>query len=317
MGKILAQDDHLELTAINDLTTDTNLAYLLKYDTVYGRFEKEVEARGEQLLIGGRPVRLLHEQDPLHLPWRELGIDLVFECTGVLNERADLEKHRKAGARYVLLSAPAKDADVETVVHGVNRPAGRSDGIVSCASCTTNAIAPICEILDRRLGVHKAAMTTVHAYTATQSVVDGPNKKLRRGRAAAVNLIPTTTGATGATARALPSYQDRFSGAALRVPVVAASLADLVFVTKRGTGVQEVNTLLAEEAESDRYRGIVGVTGDPIVSADVIKDPRASLVDMEMTTVVDEDLVKIMAWYDNEWGYANQMVREALRLVTP
>jgi len=207
---------------------------------------------------------------------------------------------------------PASD-DVETIVHGVNTPRGAT-AIISCASCTTNCITPVMEILGRRIGVKKAIMTTVHAYTASQAIVDTAHSRPRRGRAGGANLVPTSTGAAAATARALPEYQGRFDGVAVRAPVPVGSLADIVCVTARSTTVDEVNRLFAEEAETERYRGILGVTADPLVSSDVIKDPRASIVDVGMTQVVDGDLLKVMSWYDNEWGYSSQLVREALRI---
>jgi glyceraldehyde 3-phosphate dehydrogenase len=235
----------------------------------------------------------------------------VFECTGALTRREDLEKHVHAGARAVLLSAPSKGAEVETVVHGANKATDNST-IISCASCTTNCITPIVEVIGRRIGFAKAMMTTVHAYTSSQSVVDGPNKRFRRGRAAAANLVPATTGAAQATTRALPEYVGRFDGIAIRSPIPVGSIADITFVTSRRTTADEVNRILAEEAETERYAGVLGVSRDPLVSSDIIGDPRASVVDLELTKVVDGDLVKVMSWYDNEWGYANQMVREAV-----
>jgi glyceraldehyde 3-phosphate dehydrogenase len=211
----------------------------------------------------------------------------------------------------VLLSAPSKDEEVGTVIHGVNTPGG-APAIISCASCTTNCITPIVEIIGRRIGFRKAAMTTVHAYTSSQSLVDGPNKRFRRGRAAAANLVPATTGAALATTRALPRYAGLFDGVAIRAPVPVGSIADITFVTSRNTSVEEVNQVLAEEADMPRYSGVLGVSRAPLVSSDVIGDPRASIVDLELTKVIDGDLVKVMSWYDNEYGYANQMLRAAL-----
>jgi glyceraldehyde 3-phosphate dehydrogenase len=202
---------------------------------------------------------------------------------------------------------------VETVVHGVNGP-GDTTAVISCASCTTNCITPIVEVIGRRIGIKKAVMTTVHAYTASQSLVDGPNKRPRRGRAAGANLVPSSTGAALATTRALPEYAGRFDGIAIRAPLPVGSIADLTFVTSRPTSVDEVNQVLAEEAETQRYAGVLGVSRDPMVSSDVIGDSRASVVDLDLTKVIDGDLVKIMSWYDNEWGYANQMLREAVAI---
>jgi glyceraldehyde 3-phosphate dehydrogenase len=311
--KVVIDEPGLELVAVNDLIDAGNLEYLLRFDTVYGRYPKGVAIEEGDLTVAGRRLRTLRSCDPLTLPWKELAVDLVFECTGALARREDLEKHVRAGARFVLLSAPSKDGDVETVVHGVNVPGG-PPAIVSCASCTTNCITPIVEVIGRRIGFKKAVMTTVHAYTSSQSVVDGPGKGFRRGRAAAANLVPATTGAAFATTRALPEYAGLFDGLAIRVPIPVGSIADVTFVTSRKTSVAEVNQVLAEEAETKRYAGVLGVSREPIVSSDIVGDPRASVVDLELTKVVDGDLVKVMSWYDNEWGYASQMVREALSL---
>ncbi len=313
--KVAIDEPTLELVAVNDLVDAENLAYLLRFDTVYGRYAKPVAVEGGDLAVAGRKLRTLRSRDPQGLPWKELGVDLVFECTGALARREDLEKHIRAGARIVLLSAPAKDGEVETVVHGVNVPGGTAS-IISCASCTTNCITPIVEVIGRRIGFKKAVMTTVHAYTSSQSIVDGPSKGFRRGRAAAANLVPATTGAALATTRALPEYAGLFDGIAIRAPIPVGSIADLTFVTSRQTSVDEVNQVLAEEAETKRYAGVLGVSRDPLVSSDSVGDPRASVVDLELTKVIDGDLVKVMSWYDNEWGYANQMLREALSLTS-
>jgi glyceraldehyde 3-phosphate dehydrogenase len=312
--KIVLDTPGLDLVAANDLGAADNIGYLLKYDTVYGQYEKPVEATDDgYLTIGQRRLTLLREQQPERLPWKSLNVDLVFECTGAFTRREQLEGHIRAGARYVILSAPSKGDDVETIVHGVNTPKGGA-AIISCASCTTNCITPVMEILGRRIGVKKAVMTTVHAYTASQALVDAPHTHARRGRAAAANLVPTSTGAASATARALPEYRGRFDGVAVRVPIPVGSLADIVAVAARRTTVDEVNHVFVEEAASERYRGVLGVTTDPVVSSDIIKDSRASVVDLGMTQVVDGDLIKVMSWYDNEWGYASQIVREALRI---
>jgi glyceraldehyde 3-phosphate dehydrogenase len=311
--KLLMETPSLHLVAVNDLVDVENLSYLLRFDTVYGRYEPG-SVEDDDLVVRGRRIRTLKVRDPLELPWKELGIELVFECTGALTGREDLEKHVQAGARIVLLSAPSKDTGVETVVHGSNLPNG-NPSIISCASCTTNCITPIVEVVGRRIGFKKAMMTTIHAYTSSQSIVDGPNRRFRRGRAAAANLVPATTGAALATTRALPQYAGLFDGVAVRAPITVGSIADLTFLMTRGTTVAEVNHILSEESETDRYAGVLGVSEDPLVSTDVIGDPRASIVDLELTKVVDGDLVKIMSWYDNEWGYANQMVREALSLI--
>lgn len=313
--KILVNTPELELVAINDPAPAAQLAYLLNHDTVYGRYHIRVKADQETITMADRRYALLAEHDPICLPWKDLGIDVVFECSGRFNTRATLSKHIEAGAKRVILSAPAKDEDIPTVIYGVNAYDEKAGPIVSCASCTTNCVTPIVEIIQRHLGVQKAVMTTTHAYTASQALVDGQHKSQRRGRAAAVNLVPSFTGAAVATTRALPDLKGRFQGAAVRVPVPICSLSDIIMLTNRETTVPEVNAIFLKEARSDRYAGVLGVTEDPIVSSDIIQDSRASIVDVDMTQVVDGNLVKVMSWYDNEWGYASQMVRQALSMV--
>jgi glyceraldehyde 3-phosphate dehydrogenase len=243
-----------------------------------------------------------------------LGVDIAFECTGVFAKGEDLMKHIQAGAKFAILSAPGKTDDTPTVVYSVNKP-GPESKIISCASCTTNAITPVVEVIGRRLGFKKAIMTTIHAYTSTQAIVDLPNKKFRRGRAGAINMVPTSTGAAKATTKAMPQYKGKFDGVAVRVPIPVGSLADLVFITERPTTPQEVNDIFREEAGSARYKGVLGISEEPIVSSDIVGDAHATIVDLELTQVVDGDLLKIMTWYDNEWGYASQMVRQALDMV--
>jgi len=311
--KIILERPELELMAVNDLMPIDNLAYLLNYDTVYGRYQHRVAATGEALKVAGKTIKYLNERDPAQLPWKALGVDIVFECTGLFATSDGLGKHLAAGAKYAVLSAPPKGEDVCCIVHGVTEP-GEADRMISCASCTTNCITPVVEIMGRRVGVKKAIMTTIHAYTSSQAIVDAPHKKFRRGRAGAANLVPTSTGAAKATTNTLPQFKGKFDGVSVRCPVPAGSLADLVFVTERATTVEEINAIFKEEAASERYRGILEYTLDPIVSSDIIANPHASIFDPSMTQVVDGDLVKIMSWYDNEWGYTNQMIREALRL---
>lgn len=308
--KVLLDADGLDLVAVNDIADVDNLAYLLKYDSVYGRYHREVSAAEGALIVDGRTIPALAERDPANLPWEELGVDLVLECTGVFTTADDLTRHIQAGASYVILSAPTKSETVPTVVHGVNRADGRPQ-VISCASCTTNCITPVIEVAHRRLGVERAIMTTVHAYTAGQQLVDGPSKNFRRGRAGAANLVPTSTGAAQATTRAVPELAGRFDGIAVRAPIPVGSIADIVFVASRPTTTDEVNDAFRQEAATDRYNGILGVSEDPLVSADIVGDPRAAIVDLELTKVVDGTLVKVMAWYDNEWGFTHQMIREA------
>jgi glyceraldehyde 3-phosphate dehydrogenase len=309
--KVMDEVDELELVAVNDLASPENLAYLLKYDTVYGRYGKDVVATADALTIDGRRVPVYGEPDPARLPWGELGVDLVLECTGQYRTEAGLSKHIEAGARLAILSAPAKTEGIATVVHGANQ-APHDRQVISCASCTTNSVAPIVEVMSRRIGIERAIMTTVHAYTASQRVVDGPSGDFRRGRAGAANLVPSSTGAAAATTRALPALGDRFDGIAIRVPIPVGSISDVVFVTSRPTSPEEINDIFREEAETDRYRRVLGVSEDPIVSSDIVGDPRASVVDVGMTRVVDGTLAKVVGWYDNEWGFAHQMIRAAL-----
>jgi glyceraldehyde 3-phosphate dehydrogenase len=312
--KLAAEQPELELVAVNEIGSLENMVYLLKYDSVYGRYERQVEAVDGKLVIDGKPLVYLSERDPERLPWADLEVDLVLECTGLFTEREEAEKHVRAGARWVVLSGPTKSPDVPTIIHGVNRPDGEIQ-IISCASCTTNNITPLVEILDRHFGVEKALLTTVHAYTATQALVDSPGgrKDLRRGRAAAHNFVPSSTGAASATAKALPAMEGRFDGVAVRGPVVVGSISDVVFVVARDTTADEINDVLRQEASTDRYKGILAVTDEPLVSADIVKDPRASIVQLDLTRVVGGNLVKVMSWYDNEWGFTHQMIQVAVQ----
>ena len=313
--KIIQDNPDLELVAVNDLVPPKNLAYLLNYDTVYGRSKNKVESDENSLIVDGKHYKVVSERDPAQLPWGSLGIDLVFECTGLFTSKEALEKHIQAGAKSVILSAPTKSEGIETVVYGVNH-VPESDNIFSCASCTTNCISPVVEVMGRRIGIKKAILTTIHAYTATKGIVDGPSKKqVREGRAAAANFVPSTTGAAIATTKVLPQYKGKFDGVAVRAPIPVGSISDIIFVTERPTTVEELNAIFREEAESDRYKGILSACDEEIVSSDIVGDAHASIVDLTMTQVVDGDLVKVMSWYDNEWGYANQMVRAAVEKV--
>jgi len=314
--RIIGETPELELAAVNDLADIDNLAYLLRHDTAYGRYGPSVEVEEGQLIIEGKRIPSFAEKNPSDLPWSKAGVDLVFECTGVFRHREDLQGHLDAGASHVILSAPPKGDDIPSVVYAVSEPRDEAPPVVSTASCTTNCIAPVAEVLDRRIGVRKALMTTVHAYTSSQAIVDGPSGKWERGRAGAANLIPTSTGAAQATGTVLPQYRDRFDGLAVRAPVPVGSLVDLCLLTRRETTREEINEFLREESVGERYAGVLGCTDEPLVSSDIVGDPRASVVDLTQTRVVDGDLVKVIAWYDNEWGYASQMIREAVRIGT-
>lgn len=308
--KALMDAEGLDLVAVNDIVGAENLSYLIKYDTVYGRYHHDVSVAEGALVLDEKRIPVFAERDPTNLPWGELGVDLVLECSGVLTTVEDLEKHVRAGAPHVILSAPSPSETIPTIVHGVNRADG-SPQIISCASCTTNCISPVIEVARRRIGVERAVMTTVHAYTAGQRLVDGPSRSFRRGRAGAANLVPTSTGAARATTRAVPELAGRFDGIAVRAPIPVGSVADIVFVAGQPTRTEEVNEAFRQEAATPRYEGILGVSEDPLVSTDIIGDSRAAVVDLGLTMVVDGTLVKVMAWYDNEWGFTQQMIREA------
>jgi len=312
--KVIFDTPGLEIVAVNDIVSIENTAYLLKYDSVYGIYEREVSHDDQNLIIDGVEIKYNSVRNPEELPWKENNIDLVIESTGFFTTMDGAEKHIKAGAKTVVVSAPTSSVDVPTVVHGVNSEDGQTN-IFSCASCTTNNISPIVEILGRRIGIKKAIMTTIHAYTASQGIVDGPSKKnLRMGRAGGVNLVPTTTGAAIATTKALPQYAGKFDGVAIRVPIPVGSISDMVFVTDRPVTAEEVNDILKEESLTSRYANVLDTTNEPIVSSDIVKSPFASTVDLGMTRVVDGDLLKVMTWYDNEWGFTNQMIRQILEL---
>lgn len=312
--KIILDTDGLELVAVNDIISIENLVYLIKYDSVYGNYERKVSFKNQNLIIDGVKVKYTSIRNPEALPWKENKVDLVIESTGVFTTQEEAEKHITAGAKTVIISAPTKSEDTPTVVHGVNSEDGHTS-VFSCASCTTNNISPVVEVLGRRIGIKKAIMTTVHAYTASQGIVDSPSEKnFRMGRAGAANLVPTTTGAAIATTKALPQYVGKFDGVAIRTPIPVGSLSDLTFVTERPVSVEEVNAIFEEEAQTSRYAKILTTTREPLVSSDIVKSPYASTVDLNMTRVVDGDLLKVMTWYDNEWGFTNQMIRQILEI---
>ncbi|MDP3726922.1 MAG: type I glyceraldehyde-3-phosphate dehydrogenase [bacterium] len=306
--------------------------YLLKYDTVYGPLKSSIKCHPEQsegsrdssatpqndikpigtLIIDGKDVAVFCEKDPNKLPWKLLGIDVVIESTGVFRKEEDLKKHLDAGAKTVVLSAPAKDDSVPTYVISVNEKDYKGEKIISNASCTTNCITPIAKIIQDNFGIEKAMMTTIHGYTSDQRLQDGGHKDYRRARAAAQNIIPTSTGATEASAKALPELANIFSGLAIRVPIISGSLSDFTFLIKRETTAQEVNDVFKKEAQNPQYKGIIEVTEDPLVSSDIIGNPHSAIVDLSLTQVVGGNLVKVIAWYDNEWGYANRLVEEII-----
>jgi glyceraldehyde 3-phosphate dehydrogenase len=312
--KIALETPELEVVAVNDLMDIDNAAYLLKSDSVYRRYDKPVKTDGNTLIVDGKKISYLSVREPKDLPWKELKIDVVIESTGLFTQKEDAEKHILAGAATVVLSGPTKSKDVPTVVHGVNTADGRTN-IFSCASCTTNNISPLIEILGRRIGIKKAILNTVHAYTASQTLVDAPSKREpRMGRAAGMNLAPASTGAAIATTKALPQYAGKFDGVAIRIPVVVGSISDITFIAERPTTPEEINNIFKEEAQTDRYKEVIAASEELMVSTDIIQSSYAAVIDLEMTRVVDGDLVKVMAWYDNEWGFTNQMIRQIKEL---
>mgnify|MGYP002621608509 CR=1 FL=1 len=312
--KVALENPNVEVVAINDLAPLDSLAYLLRYDTVRGRYEREVTTSDGLLQVDGVKVTALSDPEPENLPWKDLSVDVVIESTGFFTKREDAAKHLTAGARKVIISAPTKSDGVETVVLGVNDGEKAGD-IISNASCTTNCITPVVAVLDNVFGVEKALLTTIHSYTSTQSLVDGPHKKdPRRGRAAAENIIPTSTGAAIAATKAYQPLADRFDGISLRVPTPVGSISDIVALLKEDATVDEVNQAFKDATDNPIYRGVIGVTEEPVVSIDFSGDPRSAIVDLPMTLVVDGNLVKVLAWYDNEWGYSNRVVEQAAEI---
>lgn len=310
--KIITDTPGQEVVGINDLMSIENAVFLLQRDSIYGKYEKEVSFKEDTIFIEGKAIKYTTIKDPSELPWKSLGVDVVIESTGFFTNKPDAEKHLKAGAKFVVISGPTKDTP--TIVHGVNTDEGKIE-IFSCGSCTTNNIGPIIEILGRRIGIKKAILNTTHAYTASQTLVDAPSKKEpRMGRAAGLNSAPAATGAAVAVTKALPEFVGKFDGIAVRVPVPIGSISDITFVTQRATTIEEINAILTEEAQTPRYNKVVEVSHEQLVSSDIIKSTYAATVDLEMTRVVDGDLVKVMAWYDNEWGFTNQMVRQIQEL---
>lgn len=335
--KILVDKENVEIAAINDLTNPRVLAHLLKYDTVYGEYEKEIyllednqqvdldDYRGDDsfytvtaketfLMVGDKKILITSEPEPAKLPWEKLGVDVVLECTGRFVKDGAAKAHLEAGAEKVVLSAPAKGGGIKTFLMGVNHDEYAGEQIVSNASCTTNCIAPVVKILKDAFGVEKSLMTTIHAVTSTQNIVDGPSKDMRRARAADYNIIPTTTGAAVATSEVVPGLEGIFDGMAVRVPVLAGSLSDIILVLSKEVTREEVIQAISEAAENARYTGIVKATNRPLVSSDIVASSYSSIVDLTMTKVVGGNLVKILAWYDNEWGYSCRLVDMALHV---
>jgi glyceraldehyde 3-phosphate dehydrogenase len=308
----------IEWVAINDVAEPAMLAQLLKYDTVYGPFVGTVEAADNAIVVNGNRIAAPSEADPTRLPWEELGVDVVIESTGHFRGRADAEKHLQAGAKKVIISAPAKEPDV-TVALGVNFETYDPElhHIISNASCTTNCLAPVVKVLHEALGIHHGVMTTVHAYTGDQQLLDGPHKDYRRARAAAANLVPTSTGAAKAIGLVIPDLAGKLQGFAVRVPVPTGSLVDLTVEMECATSVEEVNALLEQRADNGELEGILRYSEEPLVSSDIVKSPYSSIFDAPLTMVIDGTQVKVVAWYDNEWGYSNRLVELAQLVLAP
>ncbi len=305
------KDADIDIVAVNDLSDAPTLAHLLKYDSVHRRFEAEVRAEGSDILVDGRRIRVLAERDPENLPWEELGVDVVLECTGLFRDREGAGKHLKAGAKKVIISAPAKEPDI-TVVMGVNHESydPEKHSIISNASCTTNSLAPVVKVLHESFGVRRGLMTTCHAYTASQRLLDAQSRDLRRARAAAINIVPSTTGAAKAIGLVLPELAGRLDGMSLRVPVANGSITDLTAEVERATTAEEVNEALRQASEGE-LRGILEYSEEPLVSSDILGNPHSAIVDSLLTRVMDSTMVKVLVWYDNEWGFSNRMVELA------
>lgn len=311
--KILLERHDAQVVAINDLTDAATLAHLLKHDSSYGEYDKKISATENSILINSREIQVFSETEPENLPWKKLDIDVVIESTGRFTKPEDAAKHLTAGAKKVVISAPPKGEGIKTVVLGVNEDVvAKTDKIISNASCTTNCIAPIMKVLEDNFGVEKAMMTTVHSYTASQRILDAPAKDLRESRSAAENIVPTTTGASKAAALTIPTLKGKFNGLSVRVPTPVVSLADITAVIKRDTTKEELQKFFKKIAKEPYYEGIIGVTEEELVSSDFIGNPNSCIVDLPLIDVVCGNMIKIVAWYDNEWGYSNRLVELAV-----
>lgn len=307
--KIAFERNDIEVVAINDLTDTKTLAYLLKNDSNYGTYQHEVVADEGGLIVNGKHIRVLSERDPVALPWGDMGIDVVIESTGFFTKSEDASKHIQAGAKRVVISGPTKSEDADTIVLGANDDKIEgSSPVVSNASCTTNSLGAVMAILDAEFGVEKSMLTTVHSYTASQRLQDAPAKDLREGRNAAENIVPTSTGAALAVTKALPGLKGKFDGISMRVPTSVVSISDVTALLKRDTSIEELNNVFKKAAAEPFYQGILGVSEEPLVSRDYIGNSHSGVVDLQLTRVVDGNLIKICVWYDNEWGYSNRLV---------
>ena len=311
--KILLERHDVQVVGINDITDAKTLAHLLKHDSSYGTYDKKVSSTEKSIIINTREIPVFAEKDPAKLPWGKLGVDVVIESTGFFTKPEDARAHIKAGAKKVVISAPAKGEGAKTVVLGVNEEiVDEKDDILSNASCTTNCIAPIMKVLEDEFGIEKAMMTTVHSYTGSQRILDAPAKDLREARSAAENIVPTTTGASKAAAKTIPSLEGKFNGLSVRVPTPVVSLSDITAIINRDTTKEELTNLFKKAAKEPYYEGILGVTEEELVSSDFIGDPHSCVIDLPLIDVVGGNMVKIVAWYDNEWGYSNRLVELAV-----
>ena len=307
--KLAFERSDIEIAAINDLTDTKTLAYLLKHDSTYGNYHREVSFNENSIIVDGKEIRVFAEKDPANLPWNQLEIDVVIEATGLFTDPAKARAHINAGAKKVVISAPAKGEGAKFIVLGVNENIlTREDEIISNASCTTNCIAPVMAVLEREFGIEKSMMTTVHSYTASQRLLDAPAKDLREARSAAENIVPTTTGAAIATAKVIPALDGKFDGLSVRVPTPTVSLSDITAVLRRNVSIDEINEVFRRAAKQPFYQGILGVTDEPLVSSDFKGNSHSCVVDLALTNVVAGNLVKVVAWYDNEWGYSNRLI---------
>ncbi len=306
--KIILERSDMEVVAINDLADAKTLAHLLKYDTAYGTYRRSVHGEEKTLVIDEKAYPVYSEPDPKKLPWKDLGVDVVLECTGRFTDGKAMA-HVQAGAKKIILSAPAKDeGEIKTYLRGVNENEYAGEAIISNASCTTNCLAPVAQVIHEKFGIAKALMTTTHSYTADQNLQDAPHRDLRRARAAGQNIVPTTTGAAISVTKVIPELAGMFDGLSFRVPTIVVSVTDFTFLLKQKTTVEALNGVLEEASREARYAGVLAVTREPLVSSDFIGNPYSGIVDLSLTKVVDGDLVKVIAWYDNEWGYANRLV---------
>lgn len=311
--KILLERRDTQVVAINDITDAATLAHLLKHDSAYGAYDKKVSAGKNSIIINTREIPVFAEKDPANLPWKKLGVDVVIESTGFFTKPEDARAHIKAGAKKVVISAPAKGEGAKTVVIGVNEEIiDEKDKIISNASCTTNCIAPIMRVLEDQIGIEKAMMTTVHSYTGSQKILDAPAKDLREARSAAENIVPTSTGASKAAALTIPSLKDKFNGLSVRVPTPVVSLSDITAIVKRDTTKEELTKIFTKASKEPYYQGIIGVTDEELVSSDFIGDPHSCIIDLPLIDVVGGNMIKVVAWYDNEWGYSNRLVELAV-----